>query len=87
MRAPAAQLYRVIFLLILRLPLHERKEKKKETNERKIHSCDDDDKQEVKTCRKIIKHSLLFSKMSTTKSYLLQTKEKFIHVMTTTNRK
>jgi len=60
MRAPAAQLYRVIFLLILRLPLHERKEKKKETNERKIHSCDDDDKQEVKTCRKIIKHFIIF---------------------------
>ena len=37
-----------------------RKEKKKETNERKIHSCDDDDKQEVKTCRKIIKHFIIF---------------------------
>ena len=46
-------------------------EKRGKTNERKIQ-CDDDDKQELKTCRKIInKHSSIIFKMSTTKSYLL----------------
>ena len=69
MRAPAAQLYRVIFLLILRLPFH--KQKKKNFND------DDYRKNKIKTCPQnktqiiiiINKHSLIIFKMSNTKSY------------------